>query len=168
MKIRTILILLMLSFVGPVWAGGYGELRKAAYALDQSAKQFSERAHYRYGYGNLSYQAKELAQATHRFCSDVERGVSLRQLESRFNHLQARYNDVRYKLADGGDHYKYGHGQKNLGFARVSERLSRVDRALYYERKSYARNYSRNRYDAHHYANNNYGNQRRQANRRIR
>jgi len=170
MKIRTIFILLMFGLVGPVWAGSYGDLRKAAYKLDHAAKEFYDRAHYRYGYSDLTYQAKDLTKATHRFCSDVERGVSLHRLERRFSRLQARYNDVRYKLSHHSDDYEYGHGYGHgkLGFKRVSKWLGRLDRALYYERKSYAKHHSRQRHDAHYYANNNYSNERRRSNRRIR
>ena len=171
---RRVMILLLALFGTTVVHAGHGDvsIREAAYKLDKVTSRFYQRTKYEYGHGRLSYQARDLARATHRFCEDVERGVHFRRLSREFEHLKRRYHKVEHKLAYAARHDRHhGHyrgdyradvlagllglsygrhdGHRGLGFGKVSKWMERLDRAMYREHKRYTRRHHRDRHDRH-------------------
>ncbi len=180
MKRMLLLLISVFALSSVSWAGGGSSIREAAYKLDRAATEFYDRVHYRYGYSDITHQAKALAKATHRFCSDVERQVPFRRLNREFDRLQSRYDAMRYQLkyADrryGHDPFSRGHDQhygkkhrKKLGFKQVRKWFERLDSAMYREHERYVRHHSRQRHDAHYYANNSHRDRGYRNNRRVR
>ncbi len=130
LKYQIFLLLALLGLSGTSLAGYHDKysVNKSAYKLDRAAGRLYDKVHYEFDYSPATYKAKEFARAANRFCSDVERGVSFRQLWRSFERLRSRH----YALEDALHRTKSRHGYRHddYGLNRVNKWFGRLEQAM--------------------------------------
>ncbi len=123
---------------------GYGDIARAAHAMDDAARHFHQQLKYDIGRSHMTKDAKRLAKAARHFHRQVERGGSYRHLREDYADLARTYSHVSHEFAERHNLHHDRHFRRDFG--AVARAFDDLRHAIDYAGGRHARYWHRDRH----------------------